>query len=192
MKQRKTIAVLSLLLAGSICFSACGGEVAEPSSGTAVEDLSSSAQTSDTTSAAELSDEQREALDDWIWYERGDYTSENWYHIASDGTVEMHTEYGSTEDTYTAYPMLGCSYNFEGFDVGPDDVPFLSLHMEENVSRAHRQSHGNAKRRLDGVVVYGRQVRHRTGKVRYENRIYRRFHYGGLRIARASRRRLER
>lgn len=92
-----------------------------------------SEETSDTASAAELSDEQREALDDWIWYERGDYTSENWYHIASDGTVEMHTEYDSTEDTYTAYPMLGCSYNFEGFDVGPDDVPFLSLHMEENV-----------------------------------------------------------
>ncbi len=74
-----------------------------------------SEETSDTASAAELSDEQREVLDDWIWYERGDYTSENWYHIASDGTVEMHTEYGSTEDTYTAYPMLGCSYNFEAF-----------------------------------------------------------------------------
>ena len=29
--------------------------------------------------------------------------------------------------------MLGCSYSFEGFDVGPDDVPFLNLHMEENV-----------------------------------------------------------
>ena len=27
------------------------------------------------------------------------------------------TEYGSTEDTYTAYPMLGCSYNFEGFEM---------------------------------------------------------------------------
>ena len=52
----------------------------------------------------ELSDEQQEALDDWLWYERGDYTSENWYHIGSDGTVEMHGEYGSTDDTYTAYP----------------------------------------------------------------------------------------
>ena len=133
MKWRKTAAVLSLLLALSISLSACGGGAAEPSPSSESEEASYSEETSGTTSAAELSDEQREALDDWIWYERGDYTSENWYHIASDGTVEMHTEYGSTEDTYTAYPMLGCSYNFEGFDVGPDDVPFLSLHMEENV-----------------------------------------------------------
>lgn len=133
MKWRKTAAVLSLLLALSISLSACGGGAAEPSPSSESEEAPYSEETSDTTSAAELSDEQREALDDWIWYERGDYTSENWYHIASDGTVEMHTEYGSTEDTYTAYPMLGCSYNFEGFDVGPDDVPFLSLHMEENV-----------------------------------------------------------
>ncbi len=81
----------------------------------------------------ELSDEQQEALDDWLWYERGDYTSENWYHIGSDGTVEMHGEYGSTDDTYTAYPMKGTVYNMEGFDIGPDDVPFLSLQMEENV-----------------------------------------------------------
>ena len=133
MKWRKTAAVLSLLLALSISLSACGGGTAEPSPSSESEEAPYSEETSGTTSAAELSDEQREALDDWIWYERGDYTSENWYHIASDGTVEMHTEYGSTEDTYTAYPMLGCSYNFEGFDVGPDDVPFLSLHMEENV-----------------------------------------------------------
>ena len=133
MKQRKTIAALSLLLAGCICLSACGGDTAEPFSGSEAEEALYSEETSDTASAAELSDEQREALDDWIWYERGDYTSENWYQIRSDGTVEMHEEYGSTEDTYTAYPMLGCSYNFEGFDVGPDDVPFLSLHMEENV-----------------------------------------------------------
>ena len=133
MKWRKTAAVLSLLLALSISLSACGGGAAEPSPSSESEEAPYSEETSDTASAAELSDEQREVLDDWIWYERGDYTSENWYHIASDGTVEMHTEYGSTEDTYTAYPMLGCSYNFEGFDVGPDDVPFLSLHMEENV-----------------------------------------------------------
>lgn len=130
MKWRKTAAVLSLLLALSISLPACGGGAAEPSPSSESEEAPYS---EETTSAAELSDEQREALDDWIWYERGDYTLENWYHIASDGTVEMHTEYGSTEDTYTAYPMLGCSYNFEGFDVGPDDVPFLSLHMEENV-----------------------------------------------------------
>ena len=133
MKQKKTLAALSLLLALSICLSACGEDAAEPSSGSAAEEAASSAQSSDTAAAAQLSDEQKEALDDWIWYERGDYTSENWYQIHSDGTVEMHGEYGSTEDTYTAYPMLGCSYNFEGFDVGPEDVPFLSLHMEENV-----------------------------------------------------------
>lgn len=109
MKQRKTISVLSLLLALSISLSACGGGTAEPSPSSEAEEAPYSEEASDTASAAELSDEQREALDDWIWYERGDYTSENWYHIASDGTVEMHTEYGSTEDTYTAYPMLGCS-----------------------------------------------------------------------------------
>ena len=45
----------------------------------------------------------------------------------------MHGEYGSTEDTYTAYPMKGMSYSMEGFDIGPDDVGFLSLQMEENV-----------------------------------------------------------
>ncbi len=66
-----------------------------------------SEETSDTASAAELSDEQREVLDDWIWYERGDYTSENWYHIASDGTVEMHTEYGSTEGHLHRLPHAG-------------------------------------------------------------------------------------
>lgn len=89
MKQRKTIAVLSLLLALSISLPACGGGAAEPSPSSESEEAPYSEETSDTTSAAELSDEQREALDDWIWYERGDYTSENWYHIASDGTVEM-------------------------------------------------------------------------------------------------------
>ena len=138
MKWKKTAAVLSLLLALSISLSACGGGAAEPSPSSESEEAPYSEETSDTASAAELSDEQREALDDWIWYERGDYTSENWYHIASDGTVEMHTEYGSTEDTYTAYPMLGCSYNFEGFDVGPDDVPFLSLHMSLTVWKSSR------------------------------------------------------
>ena len=133
MKQRKTIAVLSLLLAGCIGLSACGGEAAEPSSGSAAEEAPYSAEDLDAASVTGLSDEQTEALDDWIWYERGDYTSENWYHIASDGTVEMHGEYGSTEDTYTAYPMKGMSYSMEGFDIGPDDVGFLSLQMEENV-----------------------------------------------------------
>jgi len=133
MKQRKTIAALSLLLAGCICLSACGGGTAEPSSSSEAEEAPYSAQSPDTSSVTELSDEQQEALDDWLWYERGDYTSENWYHIASDGTVEMHGEYGSTEDTYTAYPMKGTVYNMEGFDIGPDDVPFLSLQMEENV-----------------------------------------------------------
>ena len=91
MKWRKTAAVLSLLLALSISLSACGGGAAEPSPSSESEEAPYSEETSGTTSAAELSDEQREALDDWIWYERGDYTSENWYHIASDGTVEMHT-----------------------------------------------------------------------------------------------------
>ena len=90
MKWRKTAAVLSLLLALSISLSACGGGAAEPSPSSESEEAPYSEETSGTTSAAELSDEQREALDDWIWYERGDYTSENWYHIASDGTVEMH------------------------------------------------------------------------------------------------------
>lgn len=77
MKQRKTIAVLSLLLVLSISLSACGGGAAEPSPSSESEEAPYSEETSDTTSAAELSDEQREALDDWIWYERGDYTSEN-------------------------------------------------------------------------------------------------------------------
>ncbi len=133
MKRRKTAAVLSLLLALSICLSACGGDTAEPSSGSAAEEVSDSVQDTDTTAATGLSDEQSEVRDDWLWYERGDYTSENWYQIFADGTVEMHGEYGSTEDTYTAYPMKGTVYNMEGFDIGPDDVPFLSLQMEENV-----------------------------------------------------------
>ena len=71
MKQRKTIAVLSLLLALSISLPACGGGAAEPSPSSESEEAPYSEETSDTTSAAELSDEQREALDDWIWYERG-------------------------------------------------------------------------------------------------------------------------
>lgn len=133
MKWRKTVAALSLLLAGCICLSACGGGTAEPSPSSEAEEAPYSAQSPDTSSVTELSDEQQEALDDWLWYERGDYTSENWYHIGSDSTVEMHGEYGSTEDTYTVYPMKGTVYNMEGFDIGPDDVPFLSLQMEENV-----------------------------------------------------------
>ena len=90
MKQRKNIAALSLLLAGCICLSACGGGTAEPSPSSEAEEALYSAQSPDTSSVTELSDEQQEALDDWLWYERGDYTSENWYHIGSDGTVEMH------------------------------------------------------------------------------------------------------
>ena len=71
MKWRKTAAVLSLLLALSISLSACGGGAAEPSPSSESEEAPYSEETSDTASATELSDEQREALDDWIWYERG-------------------------------------------------------------------------------------------------------------------------
>ena len=57
MKRRKTAAVLSLLLALSICLSACGGDTAEPSSGSAAEEVSDSVQDTDTTAATGLSDE---------------------------------------------------------------------------------------------------------------------------------------
>ena len=76
MKQRKTIAALSLLLALSMGLSACGGGTAEPSPSSEAEEAPYSEETADASSAAELSEEQREALDDWIWYERGDYRSE--------------------------------------------------------------------------------------------------------------------
>ena len=51
MKQRKTIAALSLLLAGCIGLSACGGEAAEPSSGSAAEEAPYSAEDLDAASA---------------------------------------------------------------------------------------------------------------------------------------------
>ena len=71
MKQRKTIAALSLLLALSLSLSACGGGTAEPSPSSEAEEAPYSAQSPDTSSVTELSDEQQEALDDWLWYEQG-------------------------------------------------------------------------------------------------------------------------
>ena len=44
MKQRKNIAALSLLLAGCICLSACGGGTAEPSPSSEAEEAPYSAQ----------------------------------------------------------------------------------------------------------------------------------------------------
>lgn len=121
MKQTKILCLLLVL-----CLTACGGETVEPSF---------------SENESELVSEFEEEIDlpleedvviSGVWYEKGDLESENYYRFDEDHSAEIHMGESVREDVYTAYPMTTTGYSFENLPVGPDDVPYLSVVLEND------------------------------------------------------------